>query len=189
MKSSFLILCALSLCLGNCTRKKSLRHDSRVTASEDEASLAAQSVSHTKDAGTEETADEPAGTAQTETGTHATTTDVTDKDNVDGPAAYDLAIAAIDHNDWEKAKEWYLVACQKGYRLGCHRYGWQLYKDKNFAGAAQFFKQACSRGYGKSCSNLAHWAAKNNDQTGAAQFFREACDKGHKPACAHTRPE
>ena len=77
----------------------------------------------------------------------------------------------------------YLISCSHGYALGCHRYGYHLSQQGNWANARKFYERSCQMGVGKSCNNLG-WALEQVGAfTEARNYYSWGCLKKHQRAC------
>ncbi|MCX6131707.1 MAG: hypothetical protein NTX25_21935 [Proteobacteria bacterium] len=83
--------------------------------------------------------------------------------------------------------DFYLVACQLGYLLGCHRFGWHEEQSGNLANAKQFYRLACEGGINKSCNNLGVQLERHQDWSEALDSYARACLNQHQIGCENLK--
>lgn len=105
----------------------------------------------------------------------------TDKEK--GLFYYRKGLNYVTKKQFRKASDAYLIACQFGNALGCHKFGWQLHKAGNDKGASSFYAYACKEGVNKSCNNLGFIAEKSGKLHKAEDYYSWGCIRGYKGSC------
>lgn len=109
----------------------------------------------------------------------------------DFEACVELGIGYVESQDYIKAKDLWLKACNGRNTKGCHNLGFLYYNgqgvEQDYAKAREYYTKACNGGSAIGCNNLGvlydNGQGVAQDKKQAKEYLKKACDFGSQDGC------